>query len=87
VKSVYAIPKNATMTLTMEAINYDDREKDIFLSLDYEYLLSRPSGYMDVGMGAINFDGCPGVFLCTTPRPAFASHLILQGPPRISQWT
>ena len=65
VKSGYAIPKDATMTFFLEEINYNDHPKDLFLSLDYEYLPKRPTGYMDMGMGAINFDGCPGVLICT----------------------
>jgi hypothetical protein len=64
VKSCHAIPKDTSMIYVMEAINYDHYPKDIFLSLNYQYLPSRPSGYMDVSIVAINCDRWPQVFLC-----------------------
>jgi hypothetical protein len=62
VKSGFTIPKNPTMTFYLEAINYDNYRKDIFLFPDYEYLPGPPTGYLDVGMGAINHDGYSSPF-------------------------
>jgi hypothetical protein len=61
-KTGYAIPKDASMTFYWEAINYDSFEKNIFLSLDCEYLPNQPIWYMDVGMGALQHDVCAGPF-------------------------
>jgi hypothetical protein len=58
IKTGYAIGQKDRITVTMELINYDEVEKEIYLTLDYEYLPNAPIGYLDVGMGAINSDGC-----------------------------
>jgi hypothetical protein len=58
IKTGYVIGKKDRITFTMELINYEEKEKEVYLTLDYEYLPNGPTGYLDVGMGAINSDGC-----------------------------
>jgi hypothetical protein len=58
VKSGYYVQPNDKMHLAAEVINYDSFSKDIFLSMEYEYIKGHPEGYLDVAMGAINVDGC-----------------------------
>lgn len=61
VKSGFYAGKDDRYILTVEAINYDDYLKDVWFSLDIEYIEGpRPAGYLDVGGGAINIDGCEG---------------------------
>lgn len=61
VKSGFYIGKDDMIMAMIEAINYHPYEKDIYLSIDIEYLPGeREPGWLDVGMGAINIDGCGG---------------------------
>ena len=78
VKTGYFVPKNTSMSMSMEIVNYDDVEKDVYLSLDYEYLPHRPDGYLDVSMGTINIDGCPGIaFRASIHRHDYASKYLI----------
>jgi hypothetical protein len=58
VKSGYYVQPTDKMHLAAEVINYDSFTKEIYLSIEYEYLTGRPEGYLDVSLGAINVDGC-----------------------------
>jgi hypothetical protein len=64
-KTGYSIGKYDRITVTMELINYDEKEKEVYLTLDYEYLPNAPKGYLDVGIGAINSDGCGAMAIRT----------------------
>ncbi|KAF2405524.1 hypothetical protein EJ06DRAFT_545987 [Trichodelitschia bisporula] len=58
VKSGFHIAEKDSMLFTTELVNYDNWDKEIYLRLDYEYLTGKPQGYLDVGIGAIDVDGC-----------------------------
>jgi hypothetical protein len=58
VKSGFYVQKQDKLHLSAEVINYDNAAKDIYLSIEYEYVPGRPPGYLDVSLGAINVDGC-----------------------------
>jgi hypothetical protein len=60
VKSGFYMGKNDQMQVMAEVVNYDKVEKDIYVTLDYEYVKGRPEGTLDVGMGAISVDSCGG---------------------------
>lgn len=60
-KSGFWISNTDHLNMMAEVINYDQFEKDIYVSLDYEYLpnfKSRPKEYYDVGFGSINVTPC-----------------------------
>jgi hypothetical protein len=80
IKTGYTIPKDSPLSFNMEIINYDNFEKEVFLYLDYENMPTPEVGYMDVGMGAVNFDSCSGLFLCETiiPRRYQISNLLIR---------
>jgi hypothetical protein len=58
VKSGFYVQKQDKMHLSAEVINYDSFAKEIYLSIEYEYILGQQPGYLDVSWGAINVDGC-----------------------------
>jgi hypothetical protein len=60
VKSGFYIAKNDAMFMSAEIVNYDPVPKELYLSLDVEYIPGRPSGYLDVGLGGISVQGCAG---------------------------
>jgi hypothetical protein len=66
IKSGFWVSNKDTFNFVAEVINYDNVEKDVYLSLEYEYLPmpSRPKEYYDVGMGAINVSPCETISLC-----------------------
>lgn len=39
-----------------EIVNYDNKAKDIYLTIDLEYLPGKTPGLLDVGMGAISLN-------------------------------
>jgi hypothetical protein len=65
-KSGFWVSSKDTFNVMAEVINYQNAEKDIYVTLDYEYLPmpSRPKDYYDVGMGAINVSPCGSIALC-----------------------
>jgi hypothetical protein len=68
---VYISPSNKFM-FSAEIVNYDPREKDIYLSLDYEWVPGKVPGLMDVGMGALSANDCNnlnGLFIPPKDRP------------------
>jgi hypothetical protein len=58
VKSGFHIDKTDRINFAAEVVNYNDFDKDVYLRLEYEYITGRPSGYLDIGMGAINIGEC-----------------------------
>jgi hypothetical protein len=58
VKTGFLLQKDDSLFITAEVINYDPQPKQIYLSLDYEYIEGDTEGYMDTAMGALNVDGC-----------------------------
>jgi hypothetical protein len=60
VKTGFFVQKQDKMLLQAEVVNYDSITKDIYLSLEYEYMtgVGQKEGWLDVAMGAINVDGC-----------------------------
>jgi hypothetical protein len=58
----YVSPKNS-MNLMAEVVNYDNKDKEIYITLDYEYIPNmpkKPADYYEVGMSAINVAPCAG---------------------------
>jgi hypothetical protein len=70
IKSGFWIGARDTFNAMSEVINYDNVQKDMYISLEYEYLPmpSRPKEYYDVGMGAINVSPCGALSLCKFKR-------------------
>jgi hypothetical protein len=66
IKSGFWIGDKDKFNVMSEAINYDNVAKDMYISMEYEYLPmpSRPKEYYDVGMGAINVSPCSSIALC-----------------------
>jgi hypothetical protein len=58
VKSGYWIGARGSMQLTSEIVNYDKMEKNIYLTLDIEWVLGKDPNMLDVGMGALSADRC-----------------------------
>jgi hypothetical protein len=58
IKSGYWIGKGGNMQLTSELVNYDAKEKEIYLTLDVEWVPGKDPNMLDVGMGAISADKC-----------------------------
>jgi hypothetical protein len=66
-KSGLYISKKDQINFMGELINYDNYTKDIYTTLEYEYIPNmpaRPKDYYDVGMYAINVTPCGGQGLC-----------------------
>lgn len=60
IKSGFALGTDDKITMMAEVINYDKVAKEVYLSLDYEYV-KKPvdrKEYYDVGQGAINVSPC-----------------------------
>lgn len=58
VKSGVYIGKSDTFQFSSEIVNYDPREKDIYISLDFEWVPGTIPGLLDVGMGALSAVDC-----------------------------
>lgn len=58
IKSGYWIGKGGRMQLTSEIVNYDPVEKELYLTLDIEWVPGKAADMLDVGMGALSADGC-----------------------------
>jgi hypothetical protein len=58
IKSGYWIGKSGNMKLSSEIINYDEVDKEIYLTLDVEWTPGRDPEMLDVGMGAIHVNRC-----------------------------
>jgi hypothetical protein len=58
VKSGYYIHKSSAMQLTAEIVNYDPVAKNLYLTLDVEWVSGKTSDLLDVGMGALTADRC-----------------------------
>jgi len=66
IKSGYYLAPKESMTLMAEVINYNKQPRDLYVSLEYEYipnLTPRPKEYYDMGIGAINVSPCGGMNL------------------------
>jgi hypothetical protein len=60
-KSGFYMNKSDKINLMTEVINYSNEEKDIYLTIDYEYLPNLPAlpkDFLDVGIGAITVSPC-----------------------------
>jgi hypothetical protein len=58
----YVSPKDS-INLMAEIVNYDNKVKEVYVTLDYEYipnLPSKPTDIFEVGMAAINVAPCAG---------------------------
>lgn len=61
IKSGFYLGKGDDMNMMAELINYNEAKKDVYVTLDYEYIpdmKTRPADYLQVGMNAINVDPC-----------------------------
>lgn len=88
VKSGYYLPKDGRMVLSAELNNYLPKDRDIYISMDYEYIQSpvsgsKPLGYLDVGFGSMGVScNLVGTF-CTINRVGASSVThILTAPPK-----
>jgi hypothetical protein len=72
VKSGVYISPTDKFSFTAEIVNYDPKEKPIYLSLDYEWVPGKTPGLLEVGMGALNANGCNnlnGMFFPPKDKP------------------
>ncbi|KAF2669195.1 hypothetical protein BT63DRAFT_424927 [Microthyrium microscopicum] len=60
IKTGAYIGKYDAFQFSSEIVNYNPKEKEIYLSLDYEFLPGKTPGLMNVGMGALSVEGCAG---------------------------
>ncbi|KAF2399482.1 hypothetical protein EJ06DRAFT_53637 [Trichodelitschia bisporula] len=58
IRSGYWIGTSGNMQLTSELVNYDNSEKEIYLTLDVEWVPGKDPAMLDVGMGALSADRC-----------------------------
>ncbi|KAF2666845.1 hypothetical protein BT63DRAFT_457803 [Microthyrium microscopicum] len=71
IKSGFHIGKNDEMNLMSEVVNYDNAVKDIYVSLDYEYIPMPgkvEDGWYDTGNAALNVQPCGGLDLMFPPK-------------------
>ena len=60
-KSGFWVGKNDAITANVEAINYKNEQREVYLSIDTEYIQmgeKRPAEYLAVGQGMITSGGC-----------------------------
>jgi hypothetical protein len=78
-KSGFWLGKNDAITANVEAINYKNESREVYLSIDTEYLQmgeKRPSDYLAVGQGMVTSGGCNMAGLALrTFNPYFCSIL------------
>jgi hypothetical protein len=70
IKSGFYVSKKDWFNMMMEVINYEKYERDIYLSLDYEYIPnmpSRPKEWLATGIGAVNVSPCDSSNLRKSP--------------------
>jgi hypothetical protein len=65
-KSGFWLGAKDTFAFMSEVVNYHNYEKDIYVSVEYEYLKMpvRPKDWYAVGMGALNTSPCGQADLC-----------------------
>jgi len=89
VKSGYYLAKDGRMILSAELNNYLPKDRDIYISMDYEYIQSsvsgsKPPGYLDVGFGSMGVScNLVGTF-CTysTELVRSVTHILHSSPQR-----
>lgn len=64
----YIGPKD-TMLFTSEIVNYEPVPKDIYLTLDFEWVPGKTKNLLDVGMGALSLDCSTFAFKPPKDRP------------------
>jgi hypothetical protein len=61
VKTGYFIGKKDTFSMLAEVVNYEKKEQEVYVTIDYEYIPnmpSRPKEWYEVGMGALTVTPC-----------------------------
>jgi hypothetical protein len=58
VKTGIYIGTAAKFAVAAEVVNYDPRDKDLYFTLDLEYVPGKEQGLLNVGMGALSVDDC-----------------------------
>lgn len=61
VKTGYFIGKKDTFSMLAEVINYEKKDTEIYVTIDYEYIPNVPARtkeWLEVGMGAITVSPC-----------------------------
>ena len=60
IKSGFALGTEDKVNVVAEVINYDNVEKEVYMTLDYEYVpnMADHKEWYDVGQGAINVSPC-----------------------------
>jgi hypothetical protein len=63
VKSGFYLSKSDKIYMTAELVNYKPVDRDIYISMEYEYIQipsggKKPAEFMDVGMGSIAVEAC-----------------------------
>jgi len=72
IKSGFALGATDKISMTAELINYDKFKKEVYLTLEYEYVpnMKDHKDWYDVGMGAINVSPCGTMNLHPPPDKA-----------------
>jgi hypothetical protein len=58
VQSGWYISPNDNFNVMAELVNYDKKDKEVYLGVDHEYIPGKADKYLDVSMGSIALDGC-----------------------------
>jgi hypothetical protein len=58
IKTGAFISQTDRFAVSSELVNYDPKEKEIYITLDFEYVPGKASGLLNVGMGALSVDDC-----------------------------
>lgn len=93
VKTGYFIGTKDTFSMLAEVVNYEKKEQEVYVTIDYEYIPNVPSRtkeWLEVGMGALTVTPCGSQNLrkCSENWPTFlcsALPPILTIPPQVLQ--
>jgi hypothetical protein len=58
IKTGAFISQTDKFAVSSELVNYDPKEKEIYITLDFEYVQGKAPGLLNVGMGALSVDDC-----------------------------
>jgi hypothetical protein len=81
VKTGVFISKTDKFAVSSEIVNYDAKDKEVYFTLDFEYMPGKAPGLMNVGMGAISVDDCSSP--SGSLQPPKGKAIIYKG----SEWT
>jgi hypothetical protein len=61
VKAGYYIGKHDVITFGMDVVNYEDRERTVYIASEMEYLPGKPEGYVHAQSRIIPMGVCDGI--------------------------